>query len=131
MTAKPNKNNRQRKALSENQKLFVEYLADPGNGETPEEFAKRLSVSEKTLLEWKSEPVIVQSVYQLCVTRFGTEKPKVLKMLFEKALKDKDIAACKLFFQQIDKITDIPETGISVDDALQIVNTVLEGSKTQ
>ena len=113
------------KGLSEKQRLFVEYLADPGNREKPEDFARSIGVSEKTLLDWKSNPVIVQSAFQLSVTRLGAEIPKVLKMLLQKALESKDIAACKLFFQQIEKITDIPETGISVDEALRLINKVI------
>ena len=53
------------KGLSEKQRLFVEYLADPGNREKPEDFARSIGVSEKTLLDWKSNPVIVQSAFQL------------------------------------------------------------------
>jgi len=114
-----------RKKLTEKQKLFVEYLADPDNQEKPEDFAKSIGVSEKTLLQWKSNPVIVQSAFQLSITRLGAEIPKVLKMLLQKALESKDISACKLFFQQIEKITEIPETGISVDEVLQLINKVI------
>lgn len=111
--------------LSEKQKLFIEYLSDPDNQEKPEDFAKSIGVSEKTLLQWKSNPVIVQSAFQLSITRLGAEIPKVLKMLLQKSLESKDISACKLFFQQIEKITEIPKTGISVDEALQLINKVI------
>ena len=116
--------------LSEKQKQFIEYLLDTECGESPDDFAKRIDVPKSTLLEWKSDPAIVQSVYQLCVTRNGTEIPKVLKMLREKALKDRDISACKLFFQQIERISEIPEVGLSVDEALRIVNKLMEDSES-
>ena len=112
--------------LTQKQKLFIEYLADPENNDTPEDFAKIISVSKETLDDWKSNPIIVQSISHLCKTRLGTEIPKVLKMLLEKALQDKDIAACKLFFQQLDKISEIPETGLTVDEALRLINKALE-----
>ena len=115
--------------LSSNQKLFIEYLLDTECEESPDDFAIRIGVPKSTLLEWKSNPAIVQSVYQLCVTRNGTEIPKVLKMLREKALEDKNISACKLFFQQIERISDIPEAGLSVDEALRIVNKIMEDSE--
>jgi len=116
--------------LSSQQRLFIEYLLDTESEESPGDFAKRIGVPKSTLLEWKSNPVIVQSVYQLCVTRNGTEIPKVLKMLREKALEDRDISACKLFFQQIERITEIPEAGLSVDEALRIVNKIMEDSES-
>lgn len=116
--------------LTTKQKLFVEYLLDTECEESPDDFAKRIGVPNSALLEWKSNPAIVQSVYQLCVTRNGTEIPKVLKMLREKALKDRDISACKLFFQQIERISDIPETGLSVDEVLKIVNKLMEDSES-
>lgn len=117
--------NKTGKKLSKKQKLFIEYLADPDNREKPEDFAKSIGVSEKTLLQWKSNPLIVQSAFQLSITRLGAEIPKVLKMLLQKALESKDISACKLFFQQIEKITEIPEAGISVDEALRLINKVI------
>lgn len=125
----PNKNTNYSKNLSSKQLQFVEYLLDTECEESPDDFAKRIDVPKSSLLEWKSNPAIVQSVYQLCVTRNGTEIPKVLKMLREKALEDRDISACKLFFQQIERISEIPETGLSVDKVLQIVNKIIEDSE--
>ena len=131
MKKSTSKNTNHSVKLTSKQLQFVEFLLDTECGESPDEFAKRIDVLKSSLLEWKSNPVIVQSVYQLCVTRNGTEIPKVLKMLREKALEDKDISACKLFFQQIERITEIPETGLSVDEALRIVNKIMEDSEIQ
>lgn len=108
--------------LTAKQKQFIEYLSNPDNKETPAKFAKRIKVTMNTLNKWKADSLIVQSAFQLCVTRLGAEMPKVLKMLLEKSLIDKDIAACKLYFQQLDKITEIPDTGLTVDDALKLIS---------
>jgi hypothetical protein len=108
--------------LTAKQKQFVEFLSNPDNKETPSKFAKRIKVTIDTLNKWKADSLIVQSAFQLCVTRLGAEMPKVLKMLLEKALIDKDIAACKLYFQQLEKITEIPDTGMTIDDALKLIS---------
>ncbi len=132
MTNKGTTTNKKREKLTARKKLFIEYLSDPGENKekdmSPEEFAEKHGLTVETLNKWKSDPYIVRSAFQLCVTRLGAEIPKVLKMLLRKSLESRDVSACKLFFQQLDKITEIPETGVTVDEALEIVNKVLADS---
>jgi len=111
--------------LTYRQRQYVDYLSDPDTTEPPAAFAQRIGVKPDTLNRWKANPVIVQAVFQLCVTRLGAEMPKVLKMLQEKSLIDRDVSACKLFFQQLDKITEIPEAGMTVDEALRLIDNAL------
>ena len=113
--------------LTQKQQLFAEYLADPDNVETPEEFAQRIGVKTEILNRWKTNPSIVQTAFQICRVRMGAELPKVLRMLLENALGNNDISACKLFFQQLDKITEAPEeTGLTVDKALELINRAVD-----
>jgi len=113
--------------LTQKQQLFAEYLADPDNVETPEEFAQRIGVKTEILNRWKTNPAIVQTAFQICRVRMGAELPKVLRMLLENALGNNDISACKLFFQQLDKITEAPEeTGLTVDKALELINRTVD-----
>jgi hypothetical protein len=113
--------------LTQKQQLFAEYLADPDNVETPEEFAQRIGVKTEILNRWKTNPSIVQTAFQICRVRMGAELPKVLRMLLENALGNNDISACKLFFQQLDKITEAPEeTGLTVDKVLELINRAVD-----
>jgi hypothetical protein len=112
--------------LNRKQQLFAEYLADPYTSETPEEFARRIGVTKETLNKWKSNPAVVQTAFNRCRIRMGAELPKVLKMLLENALGNNDISACKLFFQQLDKITEAPETGLTVDVVLEYINRAID-----
>ncbi|MCP4726302.1 MAG: hypothetical protein GY863_14755 [bacterium] len=125
MTKKGKTGSNKHDKLSKKKKLFIEYLSDPEDNISPKLFAEKHGLTEEILYKWKSDPYIVRSAFQLCVTRLGAEIPKVLKMLLSKSLENKDVSACKLFFQQLDKITEIPETGVSVDEALEIVNKVI------
>jgi len=109
-------------AHDDKQRLFIDYLSDPDNVESPAAFSRRAGIPLETLNAWKADPVIVQAAFQKCVTRLGAEIPKVLKMLLQKALEDKDISACKLFFQQIEKVSETPETGLTVDEALDMID---------
>ena len=114
------------KQLAAGQQQFVEYLADPDNTMTPGQFADSIGVLEVQLQEWKSDPAVVQAVFRLSATRFGAEIPKMLKMLLEKALANQDVAACKLYFQQLDKTVESPETGVSTDEVFEILNQLID-----
>jgi len=120
------KSKKHTKKLTQEQRQFVEYLSNPDNSESPEAFAARIDVKVETLSRWKADPHIVQSAFQICVVRLGAEIPKALNMLLQKALKDKDVAACKLFFQQLDNKMEAPETELTVDDVLLLINKVVK-----
>ena len=111
--------------LSKKQRQFVEYLADPDSSDSPESAARKIGISRKTLERWKSNPVIVQSAFRLSITRMGAEIPKVLKMLLEKALGDGNITAGKMLLQQSAKMSEVPDAGITVDEALRLINKVI------
>lgn len=108
---------------------YVEYLSDPERRETEESISKKLKVTKETLRKWRSDPLVVQSAFKLSVIRLGAEIPKILQMLKEKSLEDRDITACKLFLQQIEKVTEIPESGISPDEALKMVKDAVLSTK--
>ncbi|MFC1730540.1 hypothetical protein ACFL6I_09400 [candidate division KSB1 bacterium] len=117
--------------LTGSKRLFVDFLSDPDNHETPEVFAKKINVDMAMLNKWKTDPIIVQAAFHMSVTRLGAEIPRVLNMLLQKALEDKDVSACKLFFQQLDKTADFPEAGLSVDEALVMIDRAVQKLKNK
>lgn len=113
------------KKLTLKQRKYVEFLADPDNMETEAQFAKRLKIKPEVLNKWKLKSGVVEHVINIRKSTFGTEKPKVLKMLLQKALDDQDVSAAKLFLQLIENIKEVEGPCLSTDDALKLIRKTI------
>ncbi len=111
-------------------KLFVEYLSNPDSTEAPEKFASRIGVPLEQLNIWKSDSSVVHAVFHKCLTINKAEIPKLLKMLLNRALKEEDIPACKLFLQQLEKNAGSQDEGMTIDDALSVIDKAVKKIKT-